>query len=64
MQVIREKIFKPKLPQGIGNWKGSPMLGKLIYVSLVTDYFITSQLQKLRIRLPGLSIYTVCKKRV
>jgi hypothetical protein len=64
MQVMREKMFKPKLTQGIGNWNGNEMLGKLIYFSLLIDYFISSHLQKLKIILPGLSIYAICKKHV
>ncbi|NVO20106.1 MAG: hypothetical protein HXX13_10420 [Bacteroidetes bacterium] len=64
LKVIKEKLFKPEASYGVGNWNGNKIIGKVIAEMLSIDYFLTSQLRKMRIYFPGLSIYSVCKKRV
>lgn len=62
-QVIKEKMAtKNENPKGIGNWEGSRTVSNMLKASLVTDYKISRLLRKLKIKLPGLSNFAVCKK--
>jgi 2-polyprenyl-3-methyl-5-hydroxy-6-metoxy-1,4-benzoquinol methylase len=61
-QVVKEWFGRPDSYPGVGDWKGNKLVSKLVYSLLLTDYFITTQLKKLKILIPGLSIYTICKK--
>lgn len=64
LQVIIEKISPDKKhDKGVGGWKKGA-LDKLLVAILKLDYNITSTLQALGIKLPGLSNYILCKKRV
>lgn len=59
---IKEKLFKPKASvKGIGGWEKTPM-DRLIINVLVFDYKIASLFKKLKLKLPGLSNYVICKK--
>src|SRR5690606_15704289 len=48
--------------KGVAGWKGGPALSRLFRTMLRVDYFISSFMRKLGIRLPGLSTYAICKK--
>jgi len=49
--------------KGIGDWKSKPT-DKLIKSLLMADYKISSVLNKVGIKLPGLSNYIICKKKL
>lgn len=64
LQVIMEKL-KPKKEdaRGVGAWKKGAF-DNVMKTILFIDYKITSLLQKIGIKLPGLSNYILCKRRV
>jgi len=64
VQVVIEKLFKPSSATGIGEWKGGKAKTSLIKSVLDLDFKITYLLQKLGIKLPGLSNYVICRKSV
>jgi hypothetical protein len=50
--------------KGVSSWKGSNHVTEFITAVLYCDYKIGSFIHKaLKLRLPGLSNYIVCKKR-
>lgn len=63
LQVIKEKLSpKPEEElQHLGNWEKSEWLTKTIQTILLTDYKIGELFRKLRIHIPGLSCFAVCK---
>lgn len=65
-RVLIEKIFgnKEKKAKGIGGWKGNPILDGIVKRILMLDFKMGHFLHKAGIKLPGLSNYIVCKKRV
>jgi hypothetical protein len=64
-QKLKEKIFTPKNnATGIGNWKGGKFSSNLLLWMLQKDFLISSSLMKMKIKLPGLSNFAICKKSV
>lgn len=61
---LKEKWFpvKHNTAKGIGAWKGGKVTGKVMKSVLVADFYIANSLQKLGIKIPGLSNYIVCRK--
>ncbi|TVR40424.1 MAG: class I SAM-dependent methyltransferase [Cryomorphaceae bacterium] len=61
---IKELITRPapNTNMGIGVWKGSRLLSALMISVLYADFKILFVLNKLGLRLPGLSTYAVCRK--
>ncbi len=64
MQVMLEKVKKPGSAEGVGNWNGGALATKLTAFILQTDFVINRLFNKVHIHLPGLSLYTICKKSV
>jgi hypothetical protein len=65
IQVIKEKLVRKKeAPTGIGNWEGSQMISNLLEKMLLLDFGVSVFLRKLKIKLPGLSNFAICKKSV
>lgn len=61
---LKELITRPKpnANMGIGVWKGSRVLSNLMIAVLYADFKMLFLLNKLGLRLPGLSTYAVCRK--
>ena len=66
LTVIKEKIKKPKDENGTGlsAWKGSAFTTGFIRSVLIADYKVGRFFYHLGIRIPGLSIYFVCRPGV
>jgi len=69
IEVIKEKIFKPPHLKNtdqtsLTQWTGNAFITKTVQVILLLDYYILYFLSKLKIKLPGLSNYVICKKSV
>jgi len=67
--LLKEKIFgTKKISNNSGtdltNWKGSKFVAHFIKNILLLDYFFTSFFLKLKIKIPGLSTFVICKKSV
>lgn len=45
---------------GIGNWGAGLMVTKLVNYALLLDAFVSRALQTIRIRIPGLTVWTIC----
>lgn len=56
--------FRPRAtqPTGVANWKGTCLDGVISSV-LYLDYKLSSLLNRINIRLPGLSNYIICQKK-
>jgi hypothetical protein len=66
LQVAKEKIFKSntgKPTTGLVEWKHGVKYSQFLKNMLLNDFRITRSLEKLNIKLPGLSNYVICKKR-
>jgi len=61
---FREKAGIKKVSRGIGEWNKSKFLTNLFRNYLLFDYKFSRILNKTGIRLPGLSLYCLCKKSV
>lgn len=70
VKVFKEKNFGIQKKQNeikgtdLTNWKGNKFVSLLIKNILLFDYFLTSFFKKLKIKIPGLSTYAICKKSV
>lgn len=65
LAVIKEKIMGRKNhTTGLVEWQGGKFVTQTIKAVLMTDYFVTSMLRKIGIKIPGLSNYGLCKKSV
>ena len=62
IRVMYEKKFPIKKANGIGNWEGGRIITSLLYWILVADFKLSTFLNRMHIRLPGLSNFAVCKK--
>lgn len=64
LQVKKEKNKKINIDEvtGIGDWQGSLIKSKLIVAILYLDYLFSRFLSFFRIKLIGLSCYSVCQK--
>ena len=45
---------------GIGNWGAGLMVTKLVNYALFIDAFVSRALQTIRVRIPGLTVWTIC----
>lgn len=45
---------------GIGNWGAGLMVTKLVNYALFIDAFVSRVLQTIRVRIPGLTVWTIC----
>ena len=45
---------------GIGNWGAGLMVTKLVNYALFIDVFVSRALQTIRVRIPGLTLWTIC----
>jgi SAM-dependent methyltransferase len=48
---------------GIGNWKHGNLLTKCVAIALKIDAFISISLGRFGFKLPGLTVWTLCKKQ-
>ncbi len=64
IRVVYEKAIPSKKVTGIGNWAGGILWSRFLIWMLLTDFSIADFFRKLKISLPGLSNYVVCKKFV
>lgn len=64
LQVIAECLIPPNNNQqkGIGGWKYGRVITNLIKYFLLSDFAITSFFNRAGIKIPGLSVYAICKK--
>lgn len=65
MQKIFNKILKneKKNEKGIGNWSNNNFFTNTITLLLFLDFKISQFLKKIKITIPGLSAYIICKKK-
>lgn len=49
-----------KSESGVGNWSAGLLVTKLVVSALYLDAVVTGIFQKLRIRVPGLTVWTIC----
>lgn len=65
VQVQLEKFLqeKAKPQKGLAAWKGNSLKSTLIKQVLLIDFKISQLLHKVGFNLPGLSCYSVCRKR-
>jgi len=64
MGLLKERIMGKKEAQGLAAWQGSEKQSKLLKEILLLDFKTTKNLQRLGIKLPGLSTYALCRKSV
>jgi hypothetical protein len=46
---------------GIGNWGAGLMVTSLVNCALSIDALVSQLLQLIRVRIPGLTVWTICK---
>jgi hypothetical protein len=61
LEKLMDFINPKRNAEGIANWEGSPFITKLVTNTLIFDYKISNFLQKIGIKMPGLSNYIICK---
>ncbi|MEW6743841.1 MAG: methyltransferase domain-containing protein [Planctomycetota bacterium] len=62
-QVLLEKITRPRRTgTQVGSWEGKPSVTTLLEYLLLLDFRVSVLLKRLRLNLPGLSVYMLCKK--
>ncbi|OQP61993.1 hypothetical protein A3860_30375 [Niastella vici] len=62
LQLFAEKLRLRKPKKAVDNWEGGPFISKIISFILWIDFRICFSLNKLNIRLPGLSCYCLCQR--
>ncbi|MFH1789461.1 MAG: class I SAM-dependent methyltransferase [bacterium] len=62
VRVILEKFGLLKKSNGIGQWSGNKMMTFIIKNILIVDCMLMAKLKKIRLKLPGLSNYVICRK--
>ena len=62
--LLKERMEGKKEAQGLASWQGSEKQSKLLKEILLLDFKTTKNLQRLGIKLPGLSTYALCRKSV
>lgn len=62
LQLIAEKIRVRTPKKAVDNWEGGPFISKIISFILWIDFRICYSLNKINIRLPGLSCFCLCQK--
>jgi hypothetical protein len=45
---------------GIGNWGAGMMVTNLVNYALFIDAFVSRALQTIQVRIPGLTVWTIC----
>lgn len=66
LQTICEKVFhhdKRESVSAVGEWNKGPVMTALVVFCLKADTLITRCLKKIKITVPGLSCYLVCRKQ-
>jgi hypothetical protein len=59
--LLIEKAARRSFSGGVGGWHGHPLAGQVMKQVLVADFRMTRALSKIRMVLPGLSSYALCK---
>lgn len=49
--------------KGVSDWKAPPFLTEFVKVILYSDHMVTSFINKLGFKIPGLSCYVICQKQ-
>lgn len=62
IQKIAERLGYQRQQKGIGAWKRSSFVTKLLKNYLLFDYKFSKLMGRAGIKLPGLSVYCICKK--
>jgi hypothetical protein len=62
LHLFAEKISRRKPEKAIDNWEGSHFVSNIISFILWIDFKICFSLNRINIRLPGLSCYCICQK--
>jgi len=62
LQLFAEKLRVRKPQKAVENWEGGPFISKIISFILWIDFRICYSLNKINIRLPGLSCFCLCQK--
>ncbi len=63
LQILREKLTGKKSRRSLDAWKGGELLARIFYAILWADSRFCYLLSRLRIHLPGLSAYAICRKQ-
>ncbi|MFW5657562.1 MAG: class I SAM-dependent methyltransferase [Bacteroidota bacterium] len=65
MEVVSEKMLRTKKQHtDVGTWDKGRGLTRMVYSILMFDFYVSRFFRILGIRLPGLSNYAICQKRV
>ena len=64
LSITKEKLFGKRETKGLAEWKGSEKQSRLLKEILLLDFKTTNTIQRLGIKLPGLSTYALCRKSV
>jgi len=56
-------LFNLKIDKGIGSWSHGKIITKIIEIILKMDYNLSIILNKIGVKLPGLTAWTICKKQ-
>lgn len=63
LQMERIRKNSSKQNKGIGKWNGGYLSSKLLTLLLNSDNFISLTLNRLGIKIPGLTVWALCQKR-
>ena len=61
VSLVFQKIETQKIKKTVDNWKGGVFVTRAIYVFLWIDFLLSRILNKLSIKLPGLSAFCICR---
>lgn len=62
LEKTMDRLNPKRHAEGIANWNGGKLLTAIVYNSLLLDFKLSLFLERLGIKLPGLSNYVVCRK--
>jgi SAM-dependent methyltransferase len=62
LEKIMDRLNPKRHAEGIANWTGGKLLTSIVYQSLIVDFKVSLFLERLGIKLPGLSNYVVCRR--
>ncbi len=62
-QLIAERTGIRKTRSSLDGWKGSRLFSRLFYAILWADFRICFLLSRIGIKIPGLSVYCICRKQ-
>lgn len=62
LQVLRERLFGGPSHAHTGEWRGGPLLTRMLHAGLVADTALSAATSRVKISLPGLTWWALCKR--